>query len=117
MVAVISFSPKLFPPFPRKVLEALKSYGIEDIEEIHLPNDPQKEGKIKGFALLEFSTHSDALAAFQRLRKPDAVFGRDRSAKVAFAQTPMHPNEEVLSQVRNLSLLLLTERHNFLNIC
>lgn len=117
MVAVISFSPKLFPPFPRKVLEALKSYGIEDIDEIHLPDDPQKEGKIRGFALLEFSTHSDALAAFQRLRKPDAVFGRDRSAKVAFAQTPMHPNEDVLSQVRNLSLLLLTEHHNFLNIC
>lgn len=107
----------LISPLPRKVLEGLKSYGIENIEEIHLPNDPQKEGKIRGFALLEFSTHSNALAAFQRLRKPDAVFGCDRSAKVAFAQTPMHPNEEVLSQVRNLILLLLTERYNFLKIC
>ncbi|THG20570.1 hypothetical protein TEA_004078 [Camellia sinensis var. sinensis] len=62
--------------------------------------NPQKEGKIKGFALLEFSTHSDAMAAFQRLRKPDAVFGCDRSAKVAFAQTPMHPNQEILCQVK-----------------
>lgn len=99
MVVVIFIVTQIIFPFPRKVLEALKSYGIENIEEIHLPNDSQKEGKIKGFALLEFSTHSDALAAFQRLRKPDAIFGRDRSAKVAFAQTPMHPNEEVLSQV------------------
>ncbi|XP_058205222.1 uncharacterized protein LOC131319115 isoform X4 [Rhododendron vialii] len=95
-----------------RVLEALKSYGIEDIEEIHLPNDPQKEGKIRGFALLEFSTHSDALAAFQRLRKPDAVFGRDRSAKVAFAQTPMHPNEEVLSQVKTVYVEGLTDAWN-----
>lgn len=94
------------------VLEALKSYGIENIEEIHLPNDSQKEGKIKGFALLEFSTHSDALAAFQRLRKPDAIFGRDRSAKVAFAQTPMHPNEEVLSQVKTVYVEGLTDAWN-----
>ncbi|CAL5323055.1 unnamed protein product [Camellia sinensis] len=50
-----------------RVLGTLKSYGIENIEEIYLPADPQKEGKIKGFALLEFSTHSDAMAAFQRL--------------------------------------------------
>ncbi|XP_028076320.1 protein gar2-like isoform X2 [Camellia sinensis] len=82
-----------------RVLGTLKSYGIENIEEKYLPADPQKEGKIKGFALLEFSTHSDAMAAFQRLRKPDAVFGRDRSAKVAFAQTPMHPNQEIRSQM------------------
>ncbi|CAL5364253.1 unnamed protein product [Camellia sinensis] len=81
-----------------RVLGTLKSYGIENIEEIYLPADPQKAGKIKGFALLEFSTHSDAMAAFQRLRKPDAVFGCDRSAKVAFAQTPMHPNQEIRSQ-------------------
>ncbi|KAI8564644.1 hypothetical protein RHMOL_Rhmol03G0197000 [Rhododendron molle] len=94
------------------VLEALKNYGIEDIEEIHLPNDPHKDGKIRGFALLEFSTHSDALAAFQRLRKPDAVFGRDRSAKVAFAQTPMHLNEEVLSQVKTVYVEGLTDAWN-----
>ncbi|KAF7148682.1 hypothetical protein RHSIM_Rhsim03G0171000 [Rhododendron simsii] len=95
-----------------RVLEALKSYGIEDIEGIHLPNDPQKEGRIRGFALLEFSTHSDALAAFQRLRKPDAVFGRDRSAKVAFAQTPMHLDEEVLSQVKTVYVKGLTDAWN-----
>ncbi|GMP24177.1 hypothetical protein CsSME_00001538 [Camellia sinensis var. sinensis] len=94
------------------VLGTLKSYGVENIEEIYLPDDPQKEGKIKGFALLEFSTYSDAMAAFQRLRKPDAVFGRDRSAKVAFAQTPMHPNQEILSQVKTVYVEGLTDAGN-----
>lgn len=77
----------------------MKSLGIEEIEEIYLPNDPKNEEKNRGFALLEFRNHSDAMAAFQRLRKPDAVFGCDRSAKVAFAQSSIHPSEEALSQV------------------
>ncbi|XP_068650136.1 heterogeneous nuclear ribonucleoprotein Q-like isoform X2 [Aristolochia californica] len=84
------------------VLETLKGYGVEQIEEIYLPEDPKNEGKSKGFALLEFSTHSDAMAAFQRLRKPDAVFGCDRSARVSFAQSSMHPSEEALSQVKTV---------------
>ncbi|KAA8533828.1 hypothetical protein F0562_031345 [Nyssa sinensis] len=94
------------------VLGTLKLYGIGHVEEIHLPDDPKNEGKIKGFALLEFSTHSDAMEAFQRLRKPDAVFGRDRSAKVAFAQTPMHPSEDVLSQVKTVYVEGLTDAWN-----
>ncbi|XP_042512517.1 nuclear localization sequence-binding protein-like [Macadamia integrifolia] len=86
-----------------QVLETLKSFGIEQIEEIYLPDDPKNEGKRKGFALLEFNTHSDAMAAFQRLRKPDAIFGCDRSAKVAFAQSSIHPSEEALSQFLSTS--------------
>lgn len=77
----------------------MKGYGVESIEEIYLPEDPKSEGKHRGFALLEFSSHSDAMAAFKQLKKPDAIFGCDRSAKVAFAQTSMHPSEESLSQV------------------
>eukprot|EP00268_Persea_americana_P014567 TRINITY_DN1649_c0_g1_i5.p1 TRINITY_DN1649_c0_g1~~TRINITY_DN1649_c0_g1_i5.p1 ORF type:complete len:893 (-),score=253.86 TRINITY_DN1649_c0_g1_i5:288-2966(-) len=84
------------------VIEALKGYGIEQIDEVFLPEDPKNEGKIKGYAFVEFSTHSDAMAAFQRLRKPDAVFGCDRSAKVAFAPSSMHPSEEILSQVKTV---------------
>ncbi|KAG5533718.1 hypothetical protein RHGRI_027789 [Rhododendron griersonianum] len=82
------------------VLGALKSHGVKNIEDILLPGDTKKEGRIKGFALLEFNTHSDATAALERLRKPDVVFGLDSSANVAFAQTPIHPNQEVLSQVK-----------------
>ncbi|KAF8413045.1 hypothetical protein HHK36_001019 [Tetracentron sinense] len=92
-----------------EVLETLKSFGIEQIEDMQFPDDPKIQGKSKGFALLEFSTHSDAMAAFQRLRKPDAVFGCDRSATVAFAQTPIRPSEEALSQVKTVYLEGLTD--------
>uniref|UniRef100_A0A1D1XE69 Heterogeneous nuclear ribonucleoprotein Q n=1 Tax=Anthurium amnicola TaxID=1678845 RepID=A0A1D1XE69_9ARAE len=85
------------------VLETLKGFGVST-EEVLLPDDPQKEGNNKGFAFLEFDSHSDAMAAFQRLRKPDAIFGCDRSAKVAFAQFSMHPSEEVMSQVKSVYL-------------
>lgn len=98
-------------------MAALKGYGIEQIDEIFLPEDIKNDGKIKGYAFVEFSTHSDAMAAFQRLRKPDAVFGCDRSAKVAFAPSSMHPSEEILSQV--LNFLCLYSLHFFLfdNTC
>ncbi|WOL19323.1 hypothetical protein Cni_G28121 [Canna indica] len=82
-----------------QVIETLKGYGINQFEDIVLPDDPKVEGKTKGFAFLEFNTHSDAMKAFQRLRKPDAVFGRDRSAKVGFAETSMQASEEVMLQV------------------
>ncbi|ONK71695.1 uncharacterized protein A4U43_C04F11390 [Asparagus officinalis] len=84
------------------VLETLKGYGIEQIEDVLIPDDPKSEGKIKGFAFLEFKSHSDAMTAFQRLRKPDAVFGRDISAKVGFAQAPLHPCEEDLMKVKTV---------------
>ncbi|XP_043704253.1 nuclear localization sequence-binding protein-like, partial [Telopea speciosissima] len=99
-----------------QVLETLKSFGIEQIEEIYLPDDPKIEGKSRGFALLEFSTHSDAMAAFQRLRKPDAVFGCDRSAKVAFAQSSIHPSEEALSQVKTVFIEGLTDSWDELKV-
>lgn len=81
------------------MLEKLKGCGIEDVDEIQVPNDPKNERKIKGFAFLRFNTCCDAKAAFHRLRKPDALFGNARCAKVAFAHTPVHPREEVRLQV------------------
>ncbi|XP_042502462.1 nucleolin-like isoform X2 [Macadamia integrifolia] len=99
-----------------KVLETLKSFGIEQIEEIYLPDDPKTEGKSRGYALLEFSTHSDAMSAFQQLRKPDAVFGCDRSAKVAFAQSSIHPSEEALSQVKTVFIEGLTDTWDELKV-
>lgn len=84
------------------MVETLKGFGVEGVEHLLLPDDPNNEGKSKGFAFLEFSSHSDAMAAFQRLRKPDAVLGCERSAKVSFAQTPINPSEELLLQVNNI---------------
>ncbi|KAL6007967.1 hypothetical protein ACLOJK_033472 [Asimina triloba] len=85
-----------------QVLATLKGYGVEQIDDILFPEDPKGEGRSKGYAFLEFHTHSDAMTAFQRLRKPDAIFGCDRSARVAFAPSSMHPSEEALSQVKTV---------------
>ncbi|XVE58685.1 hypothetical protein DITRI_Ditri04bG0188700 [Diplodiscus trichospermus] len=84
------------------VLQKLKGYGIEDVAEIKVPSDPKKEGKIKGFAFLRFDTCFAAKAAFHHLRKPDAVFGTAKGAKVAFARTPMHQREEARLQVKTV---------------
>ncbi|KAK9114944.1 hypothetical protein Syun_021741 [Stephania yunnanensis] len=48
------------------------------------------------------------MSAFQRLKQPDALFGRDRSAKVAFSQS-IHPSEEALLQVKTVYLEGLAE--------
>ncbi|OMO85867.1 hypothetical protein CCACVL1_09951 [Corchorus capsularis] len=84
------------------VAEKLKTYGIEDLDEIQVPNDPKKEGWIKGFSFLRFSTCSAAEVALHRLRKPDAFFGNERGAKVTFAHTKMHSTEEVRLQVKTI---------------
>lgn len=85
-----------------QVLEKLTEYGIEGIEEMTLMDDPQNEGSNRGFAFLELATHSDALKAFKRLSKPDAIFGTDRSAKVAWAEAFNEPDEEVMAKVKSV---------------
>ncbi|KAJ9553158.1 hypothetical protein OSB04_017203 [Centaurea solstitialis] len=92
-----------------EVLQQLKHYGIKHVKVIRLPEDPRNDAKIKGFAILELSTHADAVAAFQRLRMPDAIFGRDISAKVAFTQAP---TDEDLSQVKQVYVEGLTKAWN-----
>jgi RNA recognition motif-containing protein len=89
-----------------QVLNALKDLGVEGIEQIALPEDPKVEGKIKGFAFVEFYTHIDANSALNRLCKPDAVLGCDFSAKVSFAQFPVNYDEELLAKVNPFSFLL-----------
>ncbi|MQL99101.1 hypothetical protein Taro_031815 [Colocasia esculenta] len=85
-----------------QVLDTLKKIVVEPVEEILLPDDPKKEGNNKGFAFLEFGSHLEAMAAFQRLRKADAIFGCNKSAKVGFALFSMHPSKEAMSQVKSV---------------
>eukprot|EP01018_Ginkgo_biloba_P018259 Gb_21243 [translate_table: standard] len=91
------------------VRDKLKEYGIENIEEMALADDPKNEGNNRGFALLEFTTHLDAMNAYKRLQKRDSVFGCDRSAKVAFAETSIQPDEEVMAQVKTVFVDGLTD--------
>lgn len=86
------------------VREKLNEYGIENIEEMALMDDPKNEGQNRGFAFLEFTTHQCAMKAFKRLQKRDVVFGCDRTARVAFAESSIQPDEEVMAQVKNVFL-------------
>lgn len=86
------------------VIEKLKEYGIENFEEIALMDDTKNEGQNRGFAFLQFTTHQDAMNAFRRLQKRDAVFGCERSAKVAFAETSIRADEDAMSQVKTVFL-------------
>ncbi|GKC37824.1 nucleotide-binding alpha-beta plait domain-containing protein, partial [Tanacetum coccineum] len=91
------------------VLQQLAQYGIEHIETVRVPEDiaynkkvkagdTKSKKKIKGFAFLEFSTHSVAAVTFQCLKKPDVVLGRDVSAKVSFEQSAKPSNDEDVPQ-------------------
>jgi RNA recognition motif-containing protein len=82
----------------------LIEYGIKNIEEITLREDPRQEGTNKGFAFLEFPTHLEARNAFKRLQKRDVFFGIHRCAKVDFAKSGIEPDEEVMAQVKSLFL-------------
>ncbi|KAK8944579.1 Polyadenylate-binding protein 5 [Platanthera zijinensis] len=84
------------------VIKKLKELGIEQFDNLNLPKDSKDEEKIMGFAFLEFSSHADAMVAFQRLRKVDADFGRDKTAKVAFSNNSLQPNDESLLQVKTV---------------
>ncbi|PKA48096.1 Polyadenylate-binding protein 5 [Apostasia shenzhenica] len=81
----------------------LKDYGVDAVENITLVGDTQNEGLSRGFAFLEFACHTDAMAAYKRLQKPDVVFGHpERTAKVAFAEPLREPDPEVMAQVKSV---------------
>ncbi|GAB4844266.1 hypothetical protein Ancab_037630 [Ancistrocladus abbreviatus] len=80
----------------------LKHYGIENIEDLTFVEDRNNPGMNRGFAFLEFSSHSDAMDAFKRLQKRDVVFGVDKPAKVSFADPFMGPGDEIMAQVKTV---------------
>ncbi|XP_058086906.1 heterogeneous nuclear ribonucleoprotein Q isoform X2 [Magnolia sinica] len=82
--------------------EKLKHYGIENVEDLNLVEDTINEGMNRGFAFLEFPSRSDAMDAYKRLQKRDIVFGVDRTAKVAFADSFIEPDDEIMSQVKTV---------------
>lgn len=85
------------------IKQKLKEYGVEAVEKITLVTDPKDEGLSRGFAFLEFTSHSEAMLAYKRLQKPDVTFGHpERTAKVAFAEPLREPHPEVMSQVKSV---------------
>ncbi|XP_062185825.1 uncharacterized protein LOC133889324 [Phragmites australis] len=82
--------------------DKLKSYGVENFDDLLLVEDSNNPGMNRGYALLEFSTRSEAMDAFRRLQKRDVVFGVDRSAKVSFADSYPQVDDEIMAQVRTV---------------
>ncbi|XP_062097322.1 uncharacterized protein LOC133803333 isoform X2 [Humulus lupulus] len=82
--------------------EKLKHYGVDNVEDLTLVEDSNKEGMNRGFAFLEFSSRSEAMDAFKRLQKRDVVFGVDRPAKVSFADSFIDPGDEIMAQVKTV---------------
>ncbi|KAJ9561262.1 hypothetical protein OSB04_006422 [Centaurea solstitialis] len=77
-------------------------YGIDKFEELTLVDDVKAEGMNRGFAFLDFPSRADALEACRRLQKRDVIFGTDRTARVAFADTFIEPDDEIMAQVRTV---------------
>ncbi|CAI9260178.1 unnamed protein product [Lactuca saligna] len=82
--------------------EKLVRYGIDKFEELTLVEDVKNEGMNRGFAFLDFPSRADALEACRRLQKRDVIFGTDRTARVAFADTFIEPDDEIMAQVRTV---------------
>ena len=79
--------------------EKLKTYEVENFDDLILVEDSNNPGMNRGYALLEFSTRPEAMDAFRRLQKRDVVFGLDRSAKVSFADSYPEVDDEMMAQV------------------
>ncbi|MCL7022046.1 hypothetical protein MKW94_019848, partial [Papaver nudicaule] len=84
--------------------EKLAHYGVDNFEDLTLVEDTRNEGMNRGFAFLDFSTRPDALDACKHLQKRDVLFGTDRPAKIAFADTFIEMDDEVMAQVRAVFL-------------
>ncbi|RRT80998.1 hypothetical protein B296_00001494 [Ensete ventricosum] len=82
--------------------EKLKSYGVENMEDLTLVEDTNNAGMNRGFAFLEFSSRSEAMDAYRCLQKRDVVFGVDRTAKIAFADSFIEPDDEIMAQVKTV---------------
>ncbi|KAK9144746.1 hypothetical protein Sjap_004649 [Stephania japonica] len=82
--------------------DKLKHYGIDNFEDLTLVEDSNNEGLNRGFAFLEFASRSDAMDAYKRLQKRDVSFGVDRSAKIAFADSFIEPDDEIMAQVKTV---------------
>ncbi|KAK6945769.1 RNA recognition motif domain [Dillenia turbinata] len=84
--------------------EKLARYGVDKFEDLTLVEDTRNEGMNRGFAFLDFYSRADAIDACKRLQRRDVVFGTDRTAKVAFADSFIEPDDEIMAQVKTVFL-------------
>ncbi|KAL6639412.1 hypothetical protein ACP70R_023142 [Stipagrostis hirtigluma subsp. patula] len=83
--------------------EKLKPFELENLDRINLIEHPERKGKNRGYAFLDFKTHVDAAAAFLKLQKRDLYLGTDFRAQVSFSKT-LSQDDEVMEKVKSVFL-------------
>ncbi|PIA48841.1 hypothetical protein AQUCO_01300034v1 [Aquilegia coerulea] len=86
------------------LVERLRPYELENLEDVHLIEDPKDRRKNRGYAFLNFSTHMDAVAACNKLQKGSLYLGTTVRADIAFAKSAVEPDEEIMAQVKSVFL-------------
>ncbi|KAF0907834.1 hypothetical protein E2562_020892 [Oryza meyeriana var. granulata] len=83
--------------------EELKTYKLENLEDINLVEDPERKGKNRGYAFLDFCTCVDAVDAFFKLQNRDIYLGTDARAQVSFSKT-LSQDDKVMEKVKSVFL-------------
>jgi hypothetical protein len=86
----------LIPPV--QLAEKLKPFELENLDRINLIEHPERRGKNRGYAFLDFRTHLDAVAAFLKLQNGDLFLGTDFRAHVSFSNT-LSQDDDVMEKV------------------
>ncbi|KAL5726829.1 hypothetical protein ACHQM5_000079 [Ranunculus cassubicifolius] len=86
------------------LVERLRPFELENLDDVHLIEDPRDRRKNRGYAFLNFSTHMDAVAACNKLQKGSLYLGTTTRADIAFAKSAVEPDEEIMSQVKSIFL-------------
>uniref|UniRef100_I1QE21 RRM domain-containing protein n=1 Tax=Oryza glaberrima TaxID=4538 RepID=I1QE21_ORYGL len=83
--------------------EELKTYKLENLEDINLVEDPERKGKNRGYAFLDFRTNVDGVDAFFKLQNRDIYLGTDVRAQVSFSKT-LSQDDKIMEKVKSVFL-------------
>ncbi|KAG2641767.1 heterogeneous nuclear ribonucleoprotein Q-like isoform X1 [Panicum virgatum] len=83
--------------------EKLKPFELENLDRINLIEHPERKGKNRGYAFLDFRTHVDAVAAFLKLQEKDLYLGTDFRAHISFSNT-LSQDDEIMEKVKSVFL-------------
>ena len=82
-----------------QLAEKLKPFELENLDRINLIEHPERKGKNRGYAFLDFRTHMDAVAAFLKLQEKDLYLGTDFRAHISFSNT-LSQDDEIMEKVQ-----------------
>ncbi|OEL14469.1 hypothetical protein BAE44_0024513 [Dichanthelium oligosanthes] len=83
--------------------EKLEPFELENLDRINLIEHPERRGKNRGYAFLDFRTHVDAVAAFLKLQERDLYLGTDFRAHISFSNT-LSQDDEIMEKVKSVFL-------------